>query len=140
MTQDTDELRRELEGQTAPQCARLTPFTLLEADRANGVVRVRFEPQPAFANHFGDVQGGFGVAMIDVCLSLAAFAATRRWCPTVELKTMFIARLPVGPCLGEGLVLRAGRSLAFVEGRLLTESGALALHATATLSVPSADM
>jgi uncharacterized protein (TIGR00369 family) len=134
---DTADLRREIDLVPRPRCAALIPFALLEADRAGGLVRVRFEPQPAFENHFRAVQGGFGVAMLDVCISLAALAKTGQWCPTVELKCSFLSPLPVASAMGEGRVFRAGRSLAFVEGRLFAEDGTLAMHATATVSVPS---
>jgi uncharacterized protein (TIGR00369 family) len=118
-------------------CAELTPFELLEADFEAGIVKVRFQPQPAFRNHFGHIQGGFGVAMIDVCVSLAAFAKLRAWLPTLEIKCSFLAPAPVGACVGQGRVLRAGRKVAFLEGLLWGPNGQLALHATATATIPN---
>jgi uncharacterized protein (TIGR00369 family) len=96
-------------------------------------VRVEFAPQPAFENHFGNIQGGFAVSMIDVVISLAAFVKTRQWIPTVEIKTSFVAPAKIAPCIGEGRVIRAGRSVIFVEGRLHNADDELAVHATATL-------
>ena len=117
-------------------CADLTPFTILEADFDSGRVLLRFDPQPAFRNHFGHVQGGFGVAMLDVCLSLAAFAKLRRWLPTVDLTCSFLTPLPIAPCTGEGRVLRTGKAVAFLEGVLSGPDGQPALRATATALVP----
>ena len=117
--------------------AQLTPFELVAADREAGTVRLEFGPQPAFGNHFGDVQGGFVVAMLDVPLSLAALQATGTFCPTVEIKTTFLARAGIGVCAAEGRVLRAGRSLVFTEARLWAPDGKLAAHATATAAVPA---
>lgn len=47
---------------SGPRCAELTPFSVLEAHPETGFVRLRFSEQPAFGNHFGNVQGGFCVA------------------------------------------------------------------------------
>jgi uncharacterized protein (TIGR00369 family) len=102
-----------------------------------GVVRLEFAEQPAFRNHFNQIQGGFGVAMADVCISLAAFAKHRKWLPTVEIKCSFLAPIEVGPCLGEGRVLKSGRSTVFLEAKLWAPDGSLAFHATATSKGPA---
>jgi len=121
-----------------PVCAALTPFEVVDADKAAGYVRVEFAPQPAFGNHFGDIQGGFLVAMLDAPLSIATFLATGAFIPTVEIKTSFLARAGIGTCAAEGRVLRAGRTLVFTEARLWSPDGALAAHATATALRPAA--
>lgn len=131
-----EELKELLAAEPRPACAGLTPFDVLEADFEAGTVMLRFEPQPAFGNHFGHIQGGFGVAMIDVCVSLAAFAKLRLWLPTLEIKCSFLAPAAIGVCLGQGRVLRAGRSVVFLEATLWGPGGQVALHATATAAVP----
>ena len=115
-----------------PVCAALMPFEVLDADRERGWVRLRFEPQPAFTNHFGAVQGGFLVAMLDVPLSLAVYAKTGSLHPTVEIKTSFLAPAPLEPLTAEGTVLRAGSRVVFSEARIWSESSQLLAHATAT--------
>jgi acyl-coenzyme A thioesterase PaaI-like protein len=70
--------------------------------------------------------------MADVCVSLAGFAKHRKWLPTIEFKCSFLAPLPVGPCIGEGRVLRSGRGTVFLEAKLWAPDGVLAFHATAT--------
>ncbi len=127
-----DELRSLLENAPKPVCAELTPFDLVEASREAGRVVVRFPPQPAFGNHFGKVQGGFLVAMLDVPLSLAVFVATQRWLPTIEIKTSFVSVAPIAVLVAEATVLRAGSQLVFVEARISTSEGKLCAHATAT--------
>jgi uncharacterized protein (TIGR00369 family) len=131
------ELQQLLSSQPQPECAKLTPCTVEEADLDAGRVRLRFAPQPAFSNHFGNVQGGFAVAMIDVLVSVAAYAKTRTWLPTVEIKSSFVAPLKLGECIGEGIVVRAGKQLVFLEARLWGADGKLAVHATATAVVPA---
>ena len=138
MSSDLDEVKALVDGQPKPVCARLTPFAIVGADCAGGFVRLEFEEQPAFRNHFGNIQGGFAVAMLDVAISIAAYVKARAWLPTIEMKSSFLEPLPVGPCVGEGRVLKIGKSLAFVEGRLLRADGRPAVIATATALVPPA--
>ena len=134
---DALELERILAAQPMPECGKLTPFAVEAADFEAGRVRLRFAAQPAFRNHFGNVQGGFAVAMIDVLVSVAAYAKTRAWLPTVEIKSSFVAPMTLGECAGEGLVVKAGRQLVFLEARLWGADGKLAVHATATAVVPA---
>lgn len=131
------ELQQLLDSQPQPACARLTPCRVEDADLEAGRVRLRFAPQPAFANHFGHVQGGFAVAMVDVLVSVAAFARTRAWLPTVEIKSSFVAPMTLGECVGEAMVVKAGHQLVFLEARLWGADGRLAVHATATALVPA---
>lgn len=130
---NTQAIRSLLAAQTQPICAALTPHEILEANSESGYVKIEFAPQPAFENHFGNIQGGFAVGMMDVVISIAAFVKSRQWIPTVEIKTSFIAPAKIGKCIGEGWVIRAGRSVTFVEGKLWNVDGELAVHATATL-------
>jgi len=135
MSAEIDELAALL-GTSAPVCAALTPFEVLDVDREAGFVRLEFAPQPAFGNHFGNIQGGFLVAMLDAPLTIAAFLRTGQFLPTLEIKTSFLAPAAIGPCIAEGQVLRAGRAIVFTEARLFSGGGALAAHATATAIVP----
>lgn len=129
----TEEIRSLLASQPKPVCADLTPFSILEADSESGFVKIEFAPQPAFENHFGHIQGGFAVSMLDVVISVAAFVRVRQWIPTVEIKASFVTPARIGTCIGEGRVIRAGRNVIFVEGKLWNADHELAVHATATL-------
>ena len=132
---DATELDALLASQPKPVCAALTPFETVDADFEAGSVELRFAEQPAFSNHWGNIQGGFGVAMIDVLVSVAVYAKLRQWCPTVEIKSSFVAPAKLGECKGEARLIKAGKALAFVEARLWGADGQLAIHATATVSV-----
>lgn len=138
MSSAVHELQSALDRQPKPDCAALTPFVVEEADFERGRVVLLFAPQPAFKNHFGNVQGGFAVAMVDVVASVAAFAKTRQWLPTVEIKSSFVAPMKLGECRGEGLVVKAGRQLVFLEAKLWGADGKLAVHAMATAVFPVA--
>jgi len=131
------ELQAILEAQPKPDCAALTPFVVEDADFEAGRVVLVFAPQPAFRNHFGNVQGGFAVAMIDALISVAAFTKTKLWLPTVEIKSSFVAPMKLGECRGESVVIKAGKQMVFLEARLWGADGKLAVHATATAAVPA---
>ena len=132
---DAEALRNLLAEAPTPDCAALTPYSVLDADLEAGWVKLEFAAQPAFRNHGGGVQGGFAVAMLDGVISIAGFARTREWLPTVEIKTSFLAPLPIAACIAEGRIFKAGRQLVFAEGRLLSD-GRPAVIATATLIRP----
>ncbi len=131
---DLEELRALVASAPKPACAALTPFSIVEADSERGYVKVQFEPQPAFGNMFGTIQGGFAVAMLDLPISFAGLVKLQQWLPTIEIKTSFLAPAKLGTCIGEGLIIRAGKSIVFAEGRLWGSDGVLAVHATATLA------
>ena len=130
------ELQALLDSQPKLDCTALPAFLVEAADFDVGRVVLRFAPQPAFQNYYGNVQGGFAVALIDVLISIAAFAKTRAWLPTVEIKSTFVAPLPLGESRGEASVIKAGQQFVFLEAKLCGPNGVLAVHATATASVP----
>ncbi|MCC7000116.1 MAG: PaaI family thioesterase [Deltaproteobacteria bacterium] len=129
------EIRALVAAQPKPVCVALTPFEIIDADPEAGFVKVEFAAQPAFRNHFGNIQAGFAVAMLDVPLSIAAFLKQGSWLPTVEIKTSFLNPARIGTCIAEARVLKAGKSLAFLEARLWGADAQLAVHATATVAI-----
>lgn len=138
MRSDSEDLRALVADLPRPVCAELTRFEVLAARDDPGYVRLRFEPQPAFENHFGNIQGGFSVAMLDVLFSIAVYLGTGRFLPTIGLATNFLAPVPIDLIEGEGTVLRIG-AVVFAEARLYNPSGGLAAHATGTALVPPAN-
>lgn len=133
---DSEHLQAFMDGLPLPVCAELIPFEALEAGKDPGYVRLRFEAQPAFENHFGNVQGGFCVAMLDALFSIAVYLDTGRFLPTIELATNFLAPVPIDAVEGEGTVLRTGSATVFAEAVLFSPAGGRAAHATGTALVP----
>lgn len=129
---DTIALRSVLEGFTSTASVNLTPFAVEAADFARGEVRLLFEPRPNFANRNGVTQGGLAMGMMDVALSLAAYAGTGQFGPTVEMKASYLAPLPIGPVLAVARVLKAGRTLVFLEGSLSAPGAPVSIAASAT--------
>jgi uncharacterized protein (TIGR00369 family) len=133
------ELQALLDSQPKLACSALPPFSVEEADFDVGRVVLRFAPQPAFENYHGNVQGGFAVALVDALVSIAAYAKTRAWLPTVEIKSTFVAPMMLGESRGEASIIKAGRQLVFLEAKLWGADGKLAVHATATAFAPRRD-
>ncbi|MEO8557912.1 MAG: PaaI family thioesterase [Rhodospirillales bacterium] len=110
---------------------------LLEADAELGRVKFRFTARPEFC-HSGDiVQGGFLTGMVDTAMAHAAIARAHftMAVPTLELKISFFEPGHPGVLFAEGWVVRWGRSIAFLEGTLTDEYGAVIVKASSTIKL-----
>lgn len=107
------------------------PSDVIEADFERAYMKLRFAEQPAFENHFGNIAGGFAVALIDDLTSVAAFAKTRQWCHTIKIHSRFSGPAKIRVCEEEAWVVKGGEDLAIVEANLWGSDGRHALHATA---------
>mgnify|MGYP001282409225 CR=1 FL=1 len=105
-------------------------------EKGDGVVKVRLDPRPEFANSWGSLHGGALMTLLDVALASAGRSLDDKCngALTVEIKVNFIAAAN-GPVLGEGRAQRAGRSLIFSEGELRSEDGTLLAKATGTVKL-----
>jgi uncharacterized protein (TIGR00369 family) len=117
----------------------LLGFKLLDVQPERGRIRVQFDAKREFANPIGDIQGGFLAAMLDDTMgpALVATLGKDEFAPTLELKVSFIRPARPGILFGEGRIVSRGRSIAFLSGELLTESGELVATATATARIVS---
>ena len=130
-----------LDGLPRPPCAELLGWEVVDARPADGWIRIRFEGRPEFVNPAGYIQGGFLAAMLDDTMGPAMFVYSegRLFCPTIELHVSFLAPARPGPLYGEGQVVQAGKSIAFLEGKLTDLSGTVIARATASARlVPAA--
>ncbi len=123
-----------LDGLPRPPCAELLGWEVIDARPADGWIRVRFEGRPEFVNPAGYIQGGFLAAMLDDTMGPAMFVYSegRLLTPTIELHVSFLSPARPGPIYGEGQVVQAGKSIAFLEGQLMDLSGTLIAKATAS--------
>jgi uncharacterized protein (TIGR00369 family) len=135
-----DVLRAASEGLVeTPPAAALLGWKALSLEP--GHVRVRYTAKPEFANPQGAVQGGFLAAMLDDAMGPALFTllAAEDFAPTIEMKVNFVRPARTGPIIAEGSVVHKTRSIAFLEGKLMTDDGDLIATATATARIiPSA--
>ena len=120
-----------------PPCAELLGWELLAADEQTGDVRIQFLGKREFCNHGGNIQGGLLAAMLDDTLGPAVLVKTAgsHYCATIDLRVSFLEPASPGAFVGEGRVVQIGKTIAFLEGRLLDSSGKVIATATASARV-----
>jgi uncharacterized protein (TIGR00369 family) len=107
-------------------------WRLLDARPSEGWLKVGFDGKPEFCNPAGFVQGGLLSAMLDDTMGPAAFIMTdgKFYTTTISLTLNFLAPAKPGPLIVEALVTQLGKTIAFMEGRLMDEDGSLLATAT----------
>ena len=126
-----------LDGIPVPPCAILLGWKLLAAKPEQGWIRVGFDGKREFCNPAGFIQGGILCAMLDDTMGPAAFIKTKGevYVPTIDMHVSFLAPAKVGPIIGEATVVQLGKTIAFLEGKLLDASGTVLARATASARV-----
>ena len=121
----------------APPAARLLGWELIDVDPDAGTIEVGYRATADFTNPVGDVQGGFVAAMLDDTLgpALVSMLGPDEFAPTLDLHVQFLRPVRPGPLVGRGRVTSKGRSVAFLAGELLDESGSVRAVATATAAI-----
>jgi uncharacterized protein (TIGR00369 family) len=117
-----------------PPSAKLLGCRPLEADPERGFCRSAFDNKPEFRNPMGALQGGFIAAMLDDTMAVGGLFKIGGGyiVPTLEMKVSFVRPAMTEEVIAEGWLVHAGRSIAFLEGRLLDADGAVCATATAT--------
>lgn len=115
--------------------ARLLGASVLEVE--DGRVVVEFEVREEFKHPGGAVQGGIVTAYADLCMALAAHTHfdQGQHMSTSSLTVNFLAPVTAGPVIGEGTVVKKGRSVVFMEAVLRDREGNEYAHATSVGSV-----
>ena len=88
-----------------------------------GTAEFLFDIDKKFCNPTGDVQGGLLSGMIDDTMALAFIMKncfTKRP-PTIEMKTNFLYPTRPGKAHGYGKIIKAGKNLVFLEGKLVQD-------------------
>jgi len=116
-----------------PPCSQLLGWTLLDARLEEGWIRVGFDGKPQFRNPAGLIQGGILSAMLDDTMGPAVFMKTegRLYTATISMNINFLAPAKVGPIIAEATIVQLGKTVAFIEGKLMDETGCLLATATA---------
>jgi uncharacterized protein (TIGR00369 family) len=106
----------------------------LRCDPQAGRIAVAFQARRDFCNLMGSVQGGMLTAMLDLAMAFAVLCTLKdgHVVPSLEVKASFLAPARAGEIIGEGMLVRVGRSIAFMEGRLFDSQGNLLATASAT--------
>lgn len=103
-------------------------------DPQRGRMTVAFQATREFCNLMGVVQGGMLAAMLDLAMAFAVLCTLEDGTvvPSLEIKTSFLAPARAGALTGEGHLVRLGRRIAFMEGRLFDPHSNLLATASAT--------
>lgn len=108
---------------------------LIEQDPETGRSIMEYTARPDFCHSGGVVQGGFVTGWIDSAMARAAIASTKneKSMTTLEIKISFLKAAIAGKKYrAEGWVVRAGKNVMFMEGRLLDQDGKLIAKGSAT--------
>jgi uncharacterized protein (TIGR00369 family) len=112
---------------TAPPSSKLLGWHLLDARPKDGWIRIGFDGRKDFCNPAGFVQGGILSAMLDDTMGPAVFVMTegKLYTATITMTVNFLSPAKPGKLVGEATVTQLGKTIAFVEGRLMAEDGTL---------------
>jgi uncharacterized protein (TIGR00369 family) len=118
----------------APPSSKLLGWHLLDARPEQGWIRIGFDGKPEFCNPAGFIQGGILAAMLDDTMGPAVFIMTdgKHYTATITMTVNFLAPASPGPIVGEANVTQLGKTIAFVEGKVMAEGGAVLATATAS--------
>lgn len=118
-----------------PPCATLLGLDIVDANPAEGLVKIAFTARPEFCNAAGNVQGGFLTAMLDDCMGPAILIASdaQVFPSTIDLNTQFFAPARPGTLIGTGRVVQLGRTIGFVEAELEDAAGTTVARARASV-------
>jgi uncharacterized protein (TIGR00369 family) len=121
-----------LDRLTAPPSSKLLGWHVLDARPKRRWVRIGFDGKAEFCNPAGFIQGGFLTAMLDDTMGPAVFVMTegRLYTMTITMTVNFLAPAKPGPIIGEAEVTQLGKTVAFVEGSLMSEDGTVLVRAT----------
>jgi uncharacterized protein (TIGR00369 family) len=128
-------VKTALDSLAVPPSSRLLGWHMVDARPEEGWIRIGFDGKSEFCNPAGFLHGGFLSAMLDDTMNQAAFikAEGKAYPSTISMTVNFLAPATVGPIVVEANVTLFGKSIAFIEGRLL--NGGDRLLATATANV-----
>jgi uncharacterized protein (TIGR00369 family) len=117
-----------------PPCAELLGWRLLDDRPEEGWIRIAFEGKPEFCNPEGFIQGGMLSAMLDDTMGPAVLVMSegRLYTTTISMTVNFLSPARPGPIIGEAHVIQLGKTIAFVEARLIAEDGTMLATASAS--------
>jgi uncharacterized protein (TIGR00369 family) len=118
----------------APPSSKLLGWHLLDARPRDGWVRIGFDGKREFCNPAGYIQGGILSAKLDDTMGPAVFIMTdgKLYTATITMTVNFLVPAKVGPIVGEADVTQLGKTVAFVEGRLMAGDGTLLATSSAS--------
>ena len=128
-----DHFRAMIAGEAEPPpVGKLIGFAMTEVDPGRAVFEMEAGPQ--HASPLGSVHGGVICDLVDGAMGVshASLLEDGETFTTLELKINFMKPVWSGHLRAEGKVIKQGRTIGLVEGRVTDESGSLVAFATST--------
>jgi uncharacterized protein (TIGR00369 family) len=115
-----------------PPVAKLIGFAMTEIEPGRAVFEMDAGPQ--HASPLGTLHGGVISDLVDGAMGCAHASQLEdgETFTTLELKINYLKPVWSGHLVAEGKVIKAGRTIGLVEGRVTDESGSLVAYATST--------
>jgi uncharacterized protein (TIGR00369 family) len=133
----TAQARIEQLNQNRPACLVSLDGRVESMNPAEKSAVMSFTVPLDFCHSGNVVQGGFVAAMLDAAMSHAVFTHIDNVValPTLELKVSYLAASLAGSFSAKGKIIRAGKSIVFLEAELFNEQGELTATASSTAKV-----
>ena len=124
-----------------PACSDTLGWRLMDADIERGWIKIGFEGRPEFLNSAGRVQGGFLAAMLDDTMGPVVLVKSggALYPSSIDINISFLTAAKPGPLVCEAEVLRLGKTVGFVERRLMDTDGRLLARATSSVMLVPAE-
>ena len=104
----------------------------------DGQGEMSWTPTPDMANPFGSVHGGIVATVIDEVTGAAVMSSIESGtAPTVSLHVEYLHAIAIGgtyTVVGE--IVRRGRAMAIVDGRIVNEEGKVLVRGTCIYQIP----
>ena len=115
-----------------PPVSKLVGFEMTEVEPGRTVFEMDAGPQ--HSSPLGSVHGGIICDLVDGAMGVAhaSLLEEGETFTTLELKINFMKPVWSGHLKAEGKVIKQGRTIGLVEGRVTDESGSLVAYATST--------
>lgn len=117
-----------------PDCLVSLGASVKEMNREEKSVVMAFTIPLDFCHSGNVIQGGFVAAMLDAAMSHAVFTSIDDVAalPTLELKVSYLSVSLAGSFTANGRIIKAGKSIVFLEGQLFDDRGELTATASST--------
>lgn len=127
-------IKTALDNFPRPPCAELLGWRLLDARPEEGWIRLSFEGKPEFCNPAGFIQGGMLSAMLDDTMGPAVLVMSegRLYTTTISMTVNFLSPAKPGLIFAEAKVTQLGKTIGFIEAKLMAGDGTVLATASAS--------
>lgn len=121
----------------APPAAKTLGWELIAEYPDEGRIELAFHPNEGMLNPRGTVQGGFVAAMLDDTMgpALVSMSDGTQIPATIDMHVSFLAPVYPGRVIGHGRVIKAGKSIAYLEAELFDTDGKILALATSSAQI-----